>query len=472
MTTDKAASREMLGRGSVYTLATVAQLAGGLLVQPALTRLLPKAEFGVATLGVVVTATVGLLITLGLPGVITREHFLKSEDGGHGTGPIVTLSAVIAVLLGGVAFLGGPLWAPDGQFTAPLMLATGTGVSYAVIVACQAVQRARGEAGRFVLVVAVNVLGGQVAGLVATLVLERTATVYLAGVAAGSVVGAVLALYWAKPTVEGLRDREALRRWFRIALPTVPHMAALYLMTAGDRFVVTELLGADDNAEYSVAYLVGALGITLVAAANNAWAPLIYGSPEDRRWQVLATTTQDMLRVGVIAAGGLAMTAPLGLWIVAPAAQYDLDALVPVVAITALATVPYVLYLASVHVLFWSGRTAALIWVTPLAVTINLLGKVLVLPRFGLVGAAVLTVVAYALLAALIGAVRRRLADVPWHRRWPEMLAATALCVTGAVIPDGWIGYAARAVVTIALVAGLGHVARQLLADRRSALTR
>jgi O-antigen/teichoic acid export membrane protein len=467
---DKAASRALLGKGSIYTLATVAQLAGGLLVQPALTRLLTKPEFGVAALGVIVTATVGLIITLGLPAVITREHFMKTEEGGHGAGPVVTLSVVFAVLLGGVAFLAGPLWAPDGEFTAPLMIATGTGVSYAVIVACQAVQRAREEAGRFVLVVVLNVLGGQVAGLVAAWVIERSATVYLTGVAAGSVVGALLSLYWARPTLDGLRDRAALRRWFSVALPTIPHLAALYLMTAGDRFIVTELLGKAPNAEYSVAYLVGALGITLVAAANNAWAPLIYGTADERRWQVLATTTQDMLRVGVVVAGGLAMTAPLALWIVAPAGKYDLPALVPVVALTALATVPYVLYLASAHVLFWTGKTRALMWITPLAVAVNLVAKALVLPRWGFVGAAVVTVVAYGLLAVLIGSARRTLADVRWRRRWPELCVATVLCVAGAMIPDGPVGYLLRGLLTLGLVAALGLVARQLMADRRSAL--
>jgi O-antigen/teichoic acid export membrane protein len=467
--TDRSASRALLGRGSIYTLATAAQLTGALLVQPVLTRVMPKAEYGVAALGIIITATLGLLITLGLPAVITREHF-RDADGGKGTGPLVTLSVGLAVLLGAVAFATGPLWAePLGGFTAPLMLATATSVSYAVIIACQAVQRARNEAGRFVLVVAINILGGQLAGLAAVYLIDRTATIYLFGVALGSVVGAALALFWARPSLPGLRDRAALRAWFAIALPTVPHLAALYLMTAGDRYIVQALQGDEATAEYNVAYLTGALGITLVAAANNAWAPLIYGTPDERRWQVLAVTTQDMLRVAGIAAVGLAMTAPLALAIIAPAGRYDVADLTPVVAITALATVPYVLYLASAHVLFWTGRTTALIWITPLAVGVNLVAKALVLPEFGFVGAAAVTVAAYALLALLIGLVRRGLAVVPWRRRWPEVVGAAALCVVGAVLPANAVGYAVRAVLTVALIGLLALTARQLLADRRSA---
>jgi O-antigen/teichoic acid export membrane protein len=464
---DKAASRALLGRGSVYTLATAAQLAGALLVQPALTRLLPTEQYGIAALGIVITATLGLLITLGLPGVITREHF----QGNGGTGPLVALSLGVAVLLGGVAFATGRLWAePLGGYTVPLMLGTAPAVSYSVIITGQAVQRARNQVGRFVVVVAVNILGGQLAGLAAVYLLERTATAYLLGVAAGSVVGAALALCWAPPSLHGITDPQRLRAWFAIALPTVPHMAALFLMTAGDRYVIQALDGEKATAAYNVAYLTGALGITLVAATNNAWAPLIYGAPEERRWQVLAATTQDMLRVAAIAAAGLAMTAPLALWIIADAGKYDLDELTPVVAITALATVPNVLYLASAHVLFWTGRTVALIWITPLAVLVNLAAKALVVPEFGFVGAAVVTVAAYALLAVLVGSVRRKLAEVPWRRRWPEMAGAAVLCVAGAVIPPGWAGNTLRLLITIGLLAALAYSVRQLLADRRSAL--
>jgi O-antigen/teichoic acid export membrane protein len=230
---DRSASRAMLGRGSVYTIATAFQLAGALLAQGPLTRLIPKAEYGAASLGIVVTATLGLLIGLGLPGVVTREYF---RGDARSTAPLVTLSALVAVALGGVAFVAGPLWAaPIGGFTTPLMIGTATAVSYSVIVTGQAVQRARNEAGRFVFVVALNVLGGQLAGLAAAYWIDRSATAYLLGVAGGSVVGAVLALYWARPSFAGLGDPAAIRGWFAIALPTVPNMGALFVMSGGVR---------------------------------------------------------------------------------------------------------------------------------------------------------------------------------------------------------------------------------------------
>lgn len=463
--TDRSASRALLGKGSIYTLATAAQLAGAVLVQPALSRLLPRAEYGRAALAIVVTNLLGLLLTLGLPAVITREYFQKG--GRNSARVLVTITGAIAVVLGGLALVTGPWWgAPLHGYDAPLMLGTATAITYSIITTGQAVLRAQSRAARFVLVVVVNVLGGQLAGLAGTILFKPSASIYLVGVGLGSLAGGLLSLWWVRPASVAGAQRDQVRDWFRIALPTVPHTAALYLMTAGDRFVVEAQRGQEAVAAYSIAYLIGALGTTLVAAANNAWAPLIYGADEEKRWEILASTTRDMLRVAVILAGGLAVTAPLALWIVADPGKYDIWPLVPVVAITAASTLPYVLYLASAHVLFWTGKTKSLLWITPVAAAVNLAAKVVILPWGGFVGAALVTVGSYALLAILVGGARARLAQVVWSGRVAALAAAAVLCGVGALLPDEPWAYVLRGVCVVALLVMAGVVLHTLRSPR------
>lgn len=471
------ASRTLVGRGSVYTIATATQLLAALLAQPALTRLLPVAEYGRVALAIVVTQLVGMVVTAGLPAVITREHFLgRGHDsvleGGkgsptNGAGSLVTLSIVVAVLVGGLVHATGPLWAaPVGGYDVALTIAVATGVAFAVIQSGQAIQRARGEAGRFVVVVAVNALGGQLLGVAVAATVAPTAVGYLTGVAVGTTAAALLGTVWARPSLARLTRVPVLLGWFAIALPTVPHLGAMYLMSTGDRYVLTTLGGDATTAAYTVAYTVGSLGIVLVNAANNAWAPLVYAAPEETRWQVLAETTRTVLRLAALAAAGIAFTAPLGLLIVAPADSYALTPLVPVVALTAAATVPMVLYLASVHVVFWSGRTAALLWIAPVAVTAALTAKALLFPRAGLLGVAAVTVVAFALLAALVAARRRGLATVPWTGRWVPVVFALVACGIGAVLPPGAFGYAGRALGTVVVLALLVRELRGVFGAR------
>jgi O-antigen/teichoic acid export membrane protein len=463
---EREASRALLGKGSIYTLATAAQLAGALLVQPALSRLLPKEDYGRVALALVVTNLLGLLFTVGLPAVITREYF---RTGGEPMARVVSgIAAAIAVVAGAVAIATGPLWGSAlNGFDLALLLGTATAITFSIITTGQALLRARSQAGRFVLIVIINVVGGQVVGLAVISFFDPTAGRYLAGVAAGSLIGALLTLYWAKPASPRGVERATLRGWFAIALPTVPHTAALYLMNAGDRFVVEVQRGAQQVAGYSLAYLVGSLGITLVAAANNAWAPLIYGASEESRWRVLSSTTRDMAQLAALLAGGLALTAPLALWIMADPSKYDIGGLTPVVAFTALATVPYVLYLASAHVLFWTGKTKSLLWVTPLAAAVNLGAVALVLPWGGLVGAALVSAGAYGLLALLIAGVRRKLAEVTWSGRGFAIAMSAAACTLGAVLPLNVYGHITRAVGVLILLVLAARTAKHLLASRR-----
>ncbi|NUS74556.1 MAG: lipopolysaccharide biosynthesis protein, partial [Corynebacteriales bacterium] len=305
-THDGAARRQLVGKGSIYTLATAVQMLGVLVVLPILSRLLSRAEYGQVALATVITSTLGLVAALGLHAVITREYF-TGGDGPLAARRLVAITIVVSIAIGGVGLATGPLWgAALGGFTTALALGALTSIAWAWITAGQAMLRATHSAGRFVTVAVVNVLGGQLLGLAAVVWISASATSYLTGVASGAFAAALLSLAWARPVWSGLADRAALRSWFAIALPTVPHSAALFLMSVGDRFVIQIQEGDSAVAAYSLAYQMGSLGIILIAAANNAWAPLIYGAKEERRWSILAKTTKDMVSLSALLDAGLA----------------------------------------------------------------------------------------------------------------------------------------------------------------------
>ena len=102
-----------------------------------------------------------------------------------------------------------------------------------------------------------------------------------------------------------------------IALPTVPHSVALYVMSAGDRVVVERLEGIAAVGRYHVAYVVGSVD------PARRWQSTTHGrhlcsAPVQRAVDVLPATTTAVARVGAIASVGLALVAPLALTVAAP----------------------------------------------------------------------------------------------------------------------------------------------------------
>ena len=73
-------------------------------------------------------------------------------------------------------------------------------------------------------------------------------------------------------------------------------------------------------------------------------------------------------------------------------------------------------YLSAVHVLFRSKRTGMLTVIMPCAAVMNIALNVVLIPRWGLTGAAVSTLVAYAVAGATSRLAARRVTKVVWIR--------------------------------------------------------
>jgi O-antigen/teichoic acid export membrane protein len=406
---------KLLGHGAAYTLASAAQVVSGLVVLPIVTRLLAPEAYGVVATAVVVLQLLGLVAALGLPAVIVLECF--EPDGGIEKARRLATSAVLgAILVALCADLTGPVWSQvfgDVDYGPPLRLAVWGTVPLAALGAAQGILRAEGRPLSYVGATVVATLGGQLLGLLALAMIEETPTAYLAGVVAGSCAGATWALSRAR--VHPLRpaDRHTTRRGLGVALPTVPHTMSLFLLFAVDRVMVERYEGLTEVARYQVAYLVGAAGMSLFAAVNNAWAPVVLASPAPERWEVLAKTSRTLTRLAALVVGATALAAPLMLRIAAPP-SYDPGSLADVATLVAASVLPYVLYISCVHVVFAERRTRWLAVTTPVAAIVNVALNVVMVPAFGLAGAAAASFLSYGVLAAITWALSRSVVHVAW----------------------------------------------------------
>lgn len=427
-------SHAVLGRGSLYTLATAAPALAAVGVIPVVTRLLPIAEYDLVAVATVVIQVGFILAALGMGAAITRQYILDA-GGAQGARGLVLQGAALSTGLTAVAAATLTWWSPAllGRESGPeLLLALVSSLGGAWMVLAQSYLRGADRAGSFVALAVVASLLGPAAGLLVVAVGERVALGYLAGVAGGYLLAGFAGLAVVVRSGPRSTGRRALGAAVRIGLPTVPHQVSLYLALAGLVVVADRLLG--DGGRANVALTLGAGATVVTAAMNNAWAPAVYRTPPERRGAVLTETTGAIALITVVVAGLVSLLAPWVLRVAAPG-SYGPDALVPAVALASAAAVPSVLYLASGHLVFASGRTGALAVTTPLAVTGGLLAAYLLAPEWGLTAVAGGYLVTYLLLALATTLLQRRVAEHPW---WPPVLLPVAgawLAVTAA----GWL---------------------------------
>nr|WP_255426865.1 lipopolysaccharide biosynthesis protein [Pseudonocardia sp. C8] len=456
-----------MGRGSLYTLGSVAPILANTAVTPVVTRLLGREEYGVVAVGLILLQVGAMIAGLGLAASITR-HGILERSGVDGARALVLQGSALSAVLVVAAVLAGPLWSEpvlSVSWRAGLAFAALAAAGFAAVLNAQAFLRVQDRPVPFVVMSAVATLGGPVTGLVLVLLRAGDADDYLLGLLAGylaaGLAGIALALRGGWPRTE----RGDLRTALKVGLPAVPHLVALLLVQNALVLIVTRYFGVDDGGRMQIALLLGSAPAMIVSALNNAWAPVVYRTDPASRGPALERTARDVAAVTAALSGGVALLAPFLLWVLAPA-RFEPAELVPVSAVTAIGAVISVAYLANVHLVFASGRSGGLAFASPLSLLVGLVAAVLLAGTGSLTAVAVGFPLIYLALAVGTSLLRRRVSPTRW--REPVLIgpltAGLVACGAGVLLPaEGALWLSVRFGLAAALGVALVWLVRRIL---------
>jgi O-antigen/teichoic acid export membrane protein len=252
--------------------------------------------------------------------------------------------------------------------------------------------------------------------LVGTLVLLlhfgfRIGAVLGANILAASVVS--LAIAAAGIALHGLSfDRVLFKRMFRFAMPLSVSSVALFVIHFGDRFVLPHYRAFADLGIYAMAYKLGMLLNPVQAAFEAYWGSQIYQIVKrpDAASVFSRTFTYLTLAMSFCALGVLVVTKP-ALRIMAPPVYFRAAALVPIILLAY-----YTRALGDFfrHLFVARGlptHDAACNWITAAA---SAAAYFLLIPPYGIMGAAVATLLTFVVAAVL---------SMLWsYRVWPYRL--------------------------------------------------
>lgn len=252
------ASREVLGRGSLYTLGSVAPILANVVVTPFVTRLLGDAEYGVVAVGLILVQVGAMVVGFGLASSITRHGILESS-GTDGARALVLQGSALSLAVVVLAVLAGPWWSLpvlSVPWRAGLVFAGLAAAGFVVVLNAQAFLRVQDRPVPFVVMSGVATLGGPLAGLALVAWRASDADDYLFGLLLGylaaAVIGLALALRGGRPHTA----RGDFGRALRIGLPAVPHLVALLLVQNALVLIVSRYFVADGG-RMQIALLLG-----------------------------------------------------------------------------------------------------------------------------------------------------------------------------------------------------------------------
>lgn len=452
------ASSKLLGRGSIYTLATAAPALTALLITPLLTRALPVGEYGhVATAIAVMNVGVNLL-ALGLPQIITRHAY--SEDSGEpGARGLAMVGATLVTVL--MVVVGAGLWTAHALGAASVhpalilaVVASGAGAGVAM---SQALSLARNAAWTYVALAFGVSLVAPLAGLGLSYTTNKTATAYYLGVVAVYlvVVAAGLLVAWRSGPLHFTWTE--FRSSVRMSLPIVPHQAAVGSAVAVAIFIARYRFGELGAAEANPSMILSSAPLIIVSALSYAWTPIVLAAKPDERGPLMTKTAADVTWLAALGGSAMALLAPWFLmFLAATKAGFDLATMVPVTAIASMTAAVAAVFLAHSQLVFTEGKTGRLMIYSPLSLLGGFLVGLTASHWLGLAGIAVGYVATYVFLWASLRMLARRATPVRWHET--PLLAPIGLAV-GMCLAGAWLPWTSALGIGVRLVGALGLLA-------------
>jgi O-antigen/teichoic acid export membrane protein len=280
-------------------------------------------------------------------------------------------------------------------------------------------------------------------------------------VIADLVVTAVLLVVMVKlfvPLIRPVFDRTVLRDSLSFGLPRVPHGFAQQIIAVGDKFILSYFVPLSELGLYAMGVSVGLIQKVVLAAFEYAWAPFYYATVREPGAEKIfsAVTTYGVAILALMTAGLSAVAADL-LQVVTHG-QYTAAA--GVVAWTSIGVFFQGVYLMTSIGLNITRQTAYYPVSTATAAAINVGLNLVLIPRYGIMGAAYANGLAYAAQAAMAYYFSQRFYPVryEWGRLARGVAAAVVAALAGLSLPamQPIVGVLTRGTtVVVVMAAGL-----------------
>lgn len=239
-----------------------------------------------------------------------------------------------------------------------------------------------------------------------------------------AVISAFMLFRKALPSLKSVRWREV----FSYCLPVLPHALFMWGLMGVDRLILNEYVDTDRIAIYEVGYLLGSFLSIIVRSMRAAWIPAYFKNAKD------SDSSEQFGKVASIyfylafyaALGGMLFSPEIIYLFSFTSAKTYLDS-VYVMRIVIFGFVAMALFLAINQPLLYERRTGLLAMISGTGLAVNVGVNLLLIPQYGIWGAAIATVIAYVVMTAMTFVITTRIYSFQWETRTNLMFGMSFL---------------------------------------------
>jgi O-antigen/teichoic acid export membrane protein len=200
-----------------------------------------------------------------------------------------------------------------------------------------------------------------------------------------------------------------LGKYLRFSIPLAPNIAIMWIINASDRYMISYFMGVTDAGIYSAAYSLGSYAAFLIMPIGTVIYPTIaklYDEGNlDKTRNYLSYSVKYFFMVAIPAGVGISVLAKPLLQILTTAEFAPGAVIIPFVASGVIINAMHPI---GEYIILLAKKTNLLVMLLILSAITNIILNIILIPGMGLLGAAVATLIAYALLGISTLLVSRR----------------------------------------------------------------
>ena len=409
--------KKLLKHSVIYGLGGMLAKLLGFVLLPIYTRYLTPADYGILVLLGVTSSFAAAIAQLGLGSALFREVIYKESDEST-----VVSTAFYFLLVESILFFGGLIaFSPQLshlifdtlEYTHLLHIVFLTGVLSMFNVIVMAILRTREQSALYSILSVAKFLVGAILNIYFIVVLQRGVEGLLIAGLISTALFAVVDLALLSRDIRLTFSVPILRRMLGFGVPLVPAGLSSLVMTSADRFFLQVFSTPAEVGLYSLGYNIGMVVNLIVGAIQLAWPAQLFviAKQPDAERQFAQILTYYLFAIGFIGLG-LSVLAREVLVIMTTPRFYGAYVVIPLIVLS------YIFYGIRFMTNIALPIQDKMKYMPPIIIgsaILNLGLSYILIPRYGMMGAAWATAISYLILVVVQTAVNLRFWYIPYE---------------------------------------------------------
>jgi len=200
-----------------------------------------------------------------------------------------------------------------------------------------------------------------------------------------------------------------MKSYLKWGVPLIPNSAILWIINGSNRYMISYFMGITAAGIYSAAYTIGQYASFTLMALSAVLYPTITKSYEEGNLsetrKYLKYSLKYFMMIAIPSAFGLSVLAKPILSILTTLEFINGTTVIPIVAFSA---VLFGFYQLCLYIIYIANKTHLAMRLLGTAAALNIILNIILIPRMGILGAAVATFISYVVLGILTLLVSRR----------------------------------------------------------------